>query len=141
MNKTGPIIVIEDDADDRHMLEMVFKDLNYPNEIKFFGDGEAALEYLGTDSVYPFIILSDINLPKLDGFSLRQMVHTNDELSKKCIPYLFFSTSVNEKAVFDAYTMSVQGFFLKPDTYTKLVDTIRTMVEYWKLCYSPNSYN
>lgn len=141
MNKNGPIIVIEDDADDRHMLELVFKDLNYTNEIRFFEDGESAIEYLKADDVFPFIILSDINLPKLDGFSLRQMVHTNDELSKKCIPYLFFSTSVNEKAVYDAYTMSVQGFFLKPETYTKLVETIRTMVEYWKLCYSPNNYS
>ena len=68
------------------------------------------------------------------------MVHTNEGLSEKCIPYLFFSTSVNKKAVYDAYTLSVQGFFLKPDGYDALVDTIRAIVEYWLRCYSPNNF-
>ena len=68
------------------------------------------------------------------------MVHTNEGLSEKCIPYLFFSTSVDKKAVYDAYTMSVQGFFLKPHKYEKLKNTIRVIVEYWQECYSPASY-
>jgi CheY-like chemotaxis protein len=140
MNKKGPIIVIEDDEDDRVLLEGVFKQLEFQNEVVYFPDGEKALEYLKDDKVYPFIILSDINLPKLNGFELRKMVHTNEGLSEKCIPYLFFSTHVNKKAVYDAYTLSVQGFFLKPHNYSDLVDTIRIIVEYWQRCYSPNSY-
>ena len=137
MNKHGPIVVIEDDADDRLLLDMVFKELKYPNEVTFFPDGQSALEYLKDDSIYPFLILSDINLPKLNGFELRKMVHTNEGLSKKCIPYLFFSTSSDKKSVYDAYTLSVQGFFLKPDNYEKLTNTIRVIVEYWQECYSP----
>lgn len=140
MNKNGPIIVIEDDADDRDLLGMIFKELNYPNEISFFNDGVSALEYLQDDHIYPFLILSDINLPKLNGFELRKMVHTNEGLSTKCIPYLFFSTSVDKKAVYDAYTMSVQGFFLKPDNYERLKHTIKVIIEYWNECYSPNNY-
>lgn len=140
MNKNGPIIVIEDDADDRDLLAIIFKELNYPNEIAFFLDGEEALEYLKDERIYPFLILSDINLPKLNGFELRKMVHTNEGLSAKCIPYLFFSTSVDKKAVYDAYTMSVQGFFLKPNTYDHLKHTIQVIIQYWNECYSPNSY-
>lgn len=140
MNKNGPIIIIEDDADDKDLLSMVFNELKYPNEILFFTDGEKALDFLKDDKVYPFIILSDINLPKLNGFELKKMVHTNDGLSAKCIPYLFFSTSVNKKAVYDAYTMSVQGFFVKPSSYDHLVVTIRKIVEYWQECYSPNHF-
>lgn len=139
MNKQGPIIVIEDDPDDRDILSSIFKELEHPNEIIFFENGADALEYLQGD-VYPFIILSDINLPKLSGFELRQMVHTNEGLSAKCIPYLFFSTSVDKKAVYEAYTMSVQGFFLKPDSYQKLKNTINVIIQYWNECYSPNNY-
>jgi Response regulator containing CheY-like receiver, AAA-type ATPase, and DNA-binding domains len=140
MNKQGPIIVIEDDIDDQALLTEIFKELNYPNEITFFSNGADALEYLKDDTVYPFIILSDINLPKLNGFELRKMVHTNDGLSAKCIPYLFFSTSVDKKAVYDAYTMSVQGFFLKPDRYDDLKNTIDIIIRYWRECYAPNAY-
>lgn len=141
MNKQGPVIVIEDDEDDRDILGQIFKELNYSNEVVFFPNGEEALAYLKNDNVYPFIILSDINLPRLDGFELKKMVHTNEGLSEKCIPYLFFSTAVNKKAVYDAYTLSVQGFFLKPDSYDKLRNTIRVIVEYWQECYAPNSYS
>lgn len=140
MNKKGPIIVIEDDEDDREMLANVFSELAFENEVVFFADGEKALKYLEDDSIYPFIILSDINLPRLDGFELRKMVHTNQGLSTKCIPYLFFSTSVEKQSVFHAYTMSVQGFFLKPTSYQHLRVMIKKIVEYWQECYSPNQF-
>jgi CheY-like chemotaxis protein len=140
MNKNGPIVVIEDDEDDRDILKVVFEELNYGNEIVFFEDGEKALEYLHDDKIYPFLIISDINLPKLSGFELRKMVHTNEGLSIKCIPYLFFSTAVNKKAVYDAYTLSVQGFFVKPPSDAQLTQTLRKIIEYWRECYSPNHY-
>jgi CheY-like chemotaxis protein len=54
MNKNGPIIVIEDDVDDQEILQQVFKKLAYPNKVLFFGDGEAALEYLNTTDELPF---------------------------------------------------------------------------------------
>jgi CheY-like chemotaxis protein len=132
--------VIEDDADDLYLLTNVFKELNYVNEVVFFESGEKALDYLNDANVFPFLILSDVNLPKLNGFELRKMVQTNEGLSIKCIPYLFFSTTVDQKAVYDAYTMSVQGFFLKPDTFGHLSETIRKIVEYWQECYSPNQF-
>jgi CheY-like chemotaxis protein len=138
MNKAGPIIIIEDDSDDRFLIKEIFTELNYPNEIVFFEDGDTALSYLQDDAIYPFLILSDINLPRLNGFELRKMMHTNEGLSAKCIPYLFFSTSVDKKAVYDAYTMSVQGFFQKPSDYGRLRNTMRVIVEYWQECYSPN---
>jgi CheY-like chemotaxis protein len=141
MNKNGPILVIEDDSDDRDLLTGVFEELGYPNEIVFFEDGEKALVYLQDETIRPFLILSDINLPRLNGFELRRMVHTNDSLSRKCIPYLFFTTSADSKAVYEAYTMSVQGFFVKPTSYSKLVNTIRTIVEYWNECYSPAHFD
>ncbi|MCW3078170.1 MAG: response regulator, partial [Bacteroidetes bacterium] len=67
MNRNGPVIIIEDDADDQFLLGEVFKKLAYENEVKFFSDGELALEYLNRADVTPFLILSDINMPKLDG--------------------------------------------------------------------------
>jgi len=72
MNKGGPIIIIEDDLDDQELLSEVFKKLNYKNEIVFFGDGQEALEYLTDTSIEPFIIFSDINMPKLSGMEYKR---------------------------------------------------------------------
>lgn len=141
MNKTGPIIVIEDDLDDQELLVEIFDRLGYKNQIVYFFDGNEALDYLNKTDVQPFLILSDINMPKINGFELRNKVFTNELLQTKCIPYLFFSTSATKKAVIDAYALSVQGFFLKPASMIGLENTIRKIVEYWQECIAPSQYD
>jgi CheY-like chemotaxis protein len=138
MNRNGPIIIIEDDDDDQYLLTDVFKELNYPNEIIFFSDGEKALKYLTDSAVEPFIIFSDINMPRLSGVELREKVHNNEDLRLKSIPYLFFTTHAEQKHIIDAYSKSIQGFFVKPSAFKDLKRTIRIIVEYWMECVSPN---
>jgi CheY-like chemotaxis protein len=67
INSKDPVIVIEDDKDDQEMLRAAFAKLNYPNEICFFDNGQLALDYLNRTDIIPFLILSDINMPVLDG--------------------------------------------------------------------------
>lgn len=141
MNKNGPVVVIEDDEDDQFFLEEIFKKLNYKNKIVFFKDGNDALDYLNKTDVNPFLILSDVNMPKINGFELRAKINTNEQLHVKCIPYLFFTTNANKKSVIDAYAMSVQGFFIKPSNMDKLEYTIKTIMEYWKQCIAPGEYD
>jgi CheY-like chemotaxis protein len=141
MNKSGPIIVIEDDEDDQDLLVEIFKRLGYTNEVIYFLDSKKALEYLNDSTVQPFLILSDINMPQMTGFELRNKIFTNEQLQTKCIPYLFFTTAASKQAVVDAYAMSVQGFFLKPDKMEALESTIRKIVEYWKECIAPSQFD
>jgi CheY-like chemotaxis protein len=141
MNKSGPIVVIEDDLDDQEILVEIFQKLGYVNKVIYFHDGNDALAYLNKSDVQPFLILSDINMPKISGFELRNRVFTNEQLQTKCIPYLFFTTAANKKAVIDAYTMSVQGFFVKPNSMQALENTIRKIVEYWQECIAPNQFD
>ena len=141
MNKSGPIIVIEDDIDDKELLEEIFVKLGYINKIIFFADGNEALEFLNKTEEPPFLILSDINMPKINGFELRNKVFTNEQLHIKCIPYLFFTTGATKQSVIDAYAMTVQGFFVKPNSQQDLEHTIKTIVEYWQQCIAPSHYD
>lgn len=138
MNKSGPIIIIEDDTDDQAILAEIFAELRYGNKLIFFSDSVIALEYLTETDIEPFLVLSDINMPKLNGMELREKIHNNEDLRMKSIPYLFFSTSAEQQHVIDAYSRSIQGFFIKPSHYNKLKEVIIKIVEYWKECESPN---
>lgn len=138
MNKGGPIIVIEDDLDDQDILSEVFQSLECKNKVIFFPDGEKALDYLTCTEIEPFIIFSDINMPKLNGMELRAKIHENEDLRLKSIPYLFFSTSAEQENVVDAYSKSIQGFFVKPTDYSEIKKTIKIIVDYWSTCVSPN---
>ncbi|MEO5906837.1 MAG: response regulator [Saprospiraceae bacterium] len=138
MNKGGPIIIIEDDLDDQEMLSDVFQELSCKNEIIFFDDGEEALAYLTKTEIKPFIIFSDINMPRLSGMDLREKIHQNEDLRLKSIPYLFFTTTAEQSYVVNAYSKSIQGFFIKPSSYMELKEVIGTIVDYWTKCVSPN---
>ena len=52
---------------------------------------------------------------------------------------LVFSTALNQKAVIDAYSTSVQGFFVKQDSIEELEKTITVIMEYWKRCAAPKN--
>jgi CheY-like chemotaxis protein len=140
MNKNGAVVIIEDDVDDQEMLTEVFENLNYSNKLIFFKDGQEALDFLNKEDILPFLILSDINMPKLDGFALRNKIKMDAKLQLRCIPYLFFSTAVSQASVIDAYSASVQGFFVKQNTMGELEKTIKVIMEYWTRCSAPNNF-
>lgn len=138
MNKNGAIIFIEDNIGDQLMFTAVFEELNYKNEIIFFSDGQEALTYMTAKTSEPFIVFSDINMPKLNGIELRKQIHENEDIRSKTIPYLFLTTSAQEEALIDAYSKSIQGFFVKPYDFEDLKSLIKIIIEYWKNCESPN---
>lgn len=132
--------MIEDDLDDQEILVEIFQKLGYVNKVIYFVDGNEALEFLNKSEIQPFLILSDINMPKLNGFELRNKVFTNEQLQSKCIPYLFFTTAADKKSVTQAYSLSVQGFFMKPTSMTALENTIKKIIEYWQECIAPSQF-
>ena len=138
MNKNGTIIIVEDDPEDQEVLVEIFEKLKYPNKVLYFFDGHKVLEYLELSNDKPFIIISDINLPRLSGLALRDKLHNNEHLRLRCIPYLFLTTSIAHKDVIDAYSKSVQGFFVKPVRFNELEKLIQNIITYWKDCTAPN---
>ncbi len=141
MSKSGPIIVIDDDLEDHFIMDEIFRQLKCPNKILFFNDGYAAMDYLNTAEELPFLIISDINMPGMNGFEVRNRICNNEKLGMKYIPYLFFTTSADKNAVWQAYDLSVQGFFIKPATMAELEQVLKKIIEYWGVCYSPTQFN
>ena len=139
MNRNGPVIIIEDDVDDQEIFLEAFTKLKYENEIIFFFDGEAALSFLNNEDVVPFLILSDINLPKLDGLTIRKNLKTDAKLNIKCIPYLFVTNTTHQEAVMEAYSASAQGFFVKPNSITDFEKMIKLIMDYWMSCVAPKN--
>jgi len=138
MNKAGPIVIIEDDQDDQDILKQIFDELKVPNKVIFFTNPSKAFIYLNLADTKPFIIISDIKMPLMDGFELRAMIRADANLEKKCIPYLFFTTDASKNVVAEAYIQSVQGIFQKPPKYDEWKDVIDYILKYWNYCMSPN---
>lgn len=134
-----PIVVVEDDADDQYFIKMICEKLGVTAELLFFGDGLKALTYLKTTTKKTFLILSDINMPVMNGLELRRNIQQDEELRKKSIPFVFLSTAARPKEVAEAYDLTVQGFFLKATQLGEMEETIEQILRYWVMCKHPNS--
>lgn len=137
-SRLGPIIVIEDDEDDQEVLREVFQSLNVPNEIKVFNDCEEVYLYLESSTDRPFIIFSDINMPKMSGAELKRRINESVYLRRKSIPFVFLTTTSAHEAVLDAYESLAQGFFTKPNHFDSLKNMVEMILNYWKICRHPN---
>lgn len=139
MNKKGPIVLIDDDEDDLHLLIEIFTDMNLPNEIHLFRNTASVISFLQKPEVDPFMIISDINMPVLNGFQLRQTISLDPLINFKRIPYLFFSTSPSyDVIVNDPTSAMIQGVFKKPAKHAEWKETLSTIVKYWTLSMPEN---
>ena len=139
MSLTGPIICIDDDDDDQHLLAVAIKELQVSNELHFFSDGETALEFLKITPLKPFLILCDINLPRMNGIELQKRLNENEYLRKKSIPFLFVTTAASSALVKTAYDVTVQGYLKKLHTFNELKEQLKLIIAYWSACLHPNN--
>ena len=140
MTLSGPIINIDDDEDDHEILTAICEKLGIIKHLHCFRDGGEALTYLRTSQKYPSVILCDVNMPRITGFELRRAINANNVLRERSVPFIFYSTAAELSQVREAYSMTVQGFFLKGSTFDEAERTFRIILDYWCLCKHPNSY-
>jgi CheY-like chemotaxis protein len=140
MAKKGPIVIIEDDTEDEEIFKDILEELKISNKIIWFTDPHKAFDYLKTTREQPFIIFSDINLPKQNGVEFKRRIDEDKQLRKKSIPFIFYSTFVGQEIVNKAYTqMTVQGFFRKGTSYKEIKSDIKMIIDYWQVCNHPNT--
>jgi CheY-like chemotaxis protein len=139
--KTGPIVLVEDDLDDQEIFANVLAELKIQNRLYSFDHCADAYDYLVLTKEQPFIIFSDVNLPGMSGLEFKRKIDDNHELRRRSIPFIFYSTSVDQKYVNKAYTkMSVQGFFEKKHNLGDIQQSIKMILDYWRACNHPNMY-
>lgn len=85
--KNSTIIIVDDTP---HVCDLVQKVVNhlYPDkEVLIFGDGIDALAYLKTTT--PELIITDIQMPQLNGYALVEFVYQN--LDEQTVPIILLS--------------------------------------------------
>ncbi|MES2478302.1 MAG: response regulator [Bacteroidota bacterium] len=135
----GPILIIEDDEDDKDFLFDALREIGITNRIIWLNNCIEAFELLNKTDEQTFLILCDVNLPKQTGTEFKKCIDEHPELRKKSIPFVFYSTCADQKTVDEAYTkMTVQGFFKKSNNYEEIKNHMKIITDYWMHCKHPN---
>ena len=89
------ILVVEDDPDDRLIIDEAFKEIGYEGEVKKLPDGDYLLQYLETiePSLYPSLIVLDNFLPKADALTILTQLKAHPAYKK--IPVIVYTTAVS----------------------------------------------
>ena len=140
MSKKGSIIIVEDDPDDQLILREVLEELQVENQLVFFENCDSAYGYLMSASEKPFLIICDINLPKMNGVELKQKIDSTDLLRKKAIPFVFLTTSDEQATIDDAYRITnLQGYFKKGSSMNEIKKRVKCILDYWQEALHPYS--
>lgn len=131
------IVIADDDADDRMLIEDAFRENRLANPIAFVGDGIELLDLLrGTGSYAnspsrgrPGLILLDLNMPRMDGRTALSHIKADPALRR--IPVVVLTTSKADEDILRTYDLGVNSFITKPVSFEALVDVVRTLNHYW----------
>lgn len=133
----APILLVEDDEDDRLLFEEALVDARVSRRVAHVSDGQATLDYLRREGIYfglrdeplPAIVLLDLNLPRVDGRTVLELMKSDPGL--RSIPVVVLTTSRAPEDVSLCYDQGANSFITKPDVYEDLLGVIRKLDEYW----------
>ena len=131
------ILIAEDDAEDRMLVKEALEENRLESIIHFVENGEELMDYLYKRGKYaekekytlPGLILLDLNMPKKDGREALKEIKEDAHL--RTIPVVVFTTSKAEEDIIKTYDLGVSSFITKPVTFSSLVETMKTITDYW----------
>lgn len=132
-----PIIMVDDDKDDRMMTERALRKNRVINPVLFLEDGEELVDYLKRQGKYadpksspwPCFILLDLNMPRMDGRRALEIIKADPEFKK--IPVVVLTTSKAEEDIVRSYDTGANSFITKPVSFDGLVAIMATLKNYW----------
>jgi two-component system chemotaxis response regulator CheY len=118
------VLIIDDSAAIRKILQRVLKQTEVPiGQIYEAGDGIEALESLKTQPVG--LILSDINMPNMDGLQFLGQVKSGEH---KNVPVIMITTEGNQNRVMEAVNLGAAGYVRKPFTAEQIKEKLTGLV-------------
>ena len=137
------ILVVEDDTNDQFLIERAFRKVGVAGPIQITNNGADAIAYMMGEGrfadrekyAYPTFIMTDLKMPKIDGFGVLEFLKGNPEWA--IIPTVVFSASTDRDDIKKAYMLGASSYHVKPDDPEKLLHQLATLNSYWLTCEVP----
>lgn len=121
------ILVVDDNADTRMLVSMILNKTGFRCEAA--ENGVAGLALLN-DGMIPDLILSDVMMPEMDGYTFFQKVQENDHWRR--IPFIFFSMKDSVEDLRKGKELGVDDYLTKPILPDALVSAVRGKLKRFK---------
>lgn len=127
------IMLIEDDEGHQLLIRENLRAGGIVNELIEMPDGQQAMDYLFRRGQYqdpeksprPGLILLDIKMPKVDGFTVLERVKSEPAL--RSIPVLMLTSTDDQVEVNRCYSLGANGYVVKPVRYEEFQDKVKAL--------------
>lgn len=134
-----PILLVEDNPDDRDLTLRVLGRHLLANEVVAVADGAEALEYLFATGAYvgrdpldlPRLVLLDLKLPKVSGLEVLSRIRA-DERTRR-LPVVILTSSTEEQDIAASYDRGANSYVRKPVVFGEFAESVRQLGLYWLL--------
>lgn len=136
MKEPQPILLIDDDSTDALLFKRAIEHLKLAHPLVHSSNCQEALEYLmNTDNARPWIVLTDLNTPQMNGIEFLKALKDNESL--KQIVVIVLSGSGDRGDITECFRGGAAGYMVKPSDHEQLIDMVKTIHAYWTLSESP----
>lgn len=134
---TDIILMVEDNADDAHLITRAFERAGVVNPVRRLRDGEEAMAYLAGIGRYsdriqhpiPAVILLDLNMPKFNGYQLMVWLRTQPEIKR--IPVVVLTESNDTPSINRAYDAGANSYLVKATAPHDIGRIVELVQSYW----------
>jgi CheY-like chemotaxis protein len=139
MREMGTILLAEDNANDVLLTRLALQKARLVNPLVVVRDGEDAINYLSGKDVYadrsqypfPFLLLLDLNMPKLDGFQVLEWLR--QQSFRPNLSVAISTDSDNGPDVRRAYELGADSYLIKPPNSETLLALVQRLKAFWAI--------
>ena len=134
-----PLLIVEDNSDDRILLQRAFRRARLANPVHLVTDGEEAVAYLlgegrFTDreaNPFPVLVLLDLKLPRRAGLEVLKWMREHPTLRR--LPVVVLTSSKEQSDINVAYDLGANSYLTKPVEFGALIELVSTLNLFWLL--------
>ena len=128
------ILLVEDNPADIMLTEEAFEEAHFAHRLHLARDGIEALSFLRREGAHaeaptPDVILLDLNMPRMGGLEVLDVLKADDMLRN--IPVVVLTTSRAEGDIWRSYNLHANAYIPKPVTVSEFVEVIKSFGNFW----------
>jgi two-component system, chemotaxis family, chemotaxis protein CheY len=117
------VLIVDDTSTSRMLIRDGLEELGVRN-IFFAGDGEQALQFMMSTPAH--LVISDFNMPKLDGLGLLKAIRGYNATKK--VPFIMLTGRGDKEVLENAIKLGVNNFLTKPFTVPALKKALEAII-------------
>lgn len=121
------ILVVDDDEDDRLIIDEAFTAIGFNAEVKKFRNSQALFHYLDSinQSLYPSLIVLDNTLPELEATDILSILKRNE--AYQSIPVVVYSTTISPSKKKQLLSMGAHACYKKGNTMQEIIAVVKEL--------------